>query len=751
MRATSKSRATIIIIAVLTGAFYLTAIAQEESETGEQTEKGSTDTPAPESPETEEASQEESSGKDSSEGETEEIVEEDDERVSLNYTDARIQDVLRSLASMREGVNMVMDEEVKGEISIKLDNVPWQTALDLVTQAQGLTYTKTEDNIYKINKEGEEEAEENTADSSLELALLNKESIDELSDQEIRNLLDEPVPDVEEGRKRLLDNPKNYIRKLAVKDRTAIEVVSKLAEEAELNYTFSATGKDLSDDQDNGDISLPTISVSLRNLSVEDVLKLIADQGRLSITKDGEVWVVSKRREKKEPLRLETFKVDHLSLDEQLVETLEGLISDRGIVKRGKNKVIIVNATKDGIEAIRQTLMAMDTVTPQVLIEARIFQLTRNNDSRLGINWQNIGTEKGARFSANPDDLEYDYYNDVVLTDPRKATLSLPQFEVILHALKEEGGAEEVANPTILVRSGEQAMIHIGEQKPIVKSEFDTTGDGEPIRTYELDPDYGGEVVEAAVLDESKEGTQQQRQYTTNKGYLDLGTKLNVLPSVKADNMVLMHIVPELMSLIEMEEFGGGEVQYPRLFRTYVRTQSTVKDGQTIAIGGLVSRKESNDVTKVPLLGDIPIMGRLFRYDRDEMQESETVIFLTVHIMQEGDMLASSGIPSEAEKLQEKAEELEDAEKAEGASYGPAKAIELIDEYLEETEQTDEEEIAEKTTEEIPSPKSEPAEGTGEEADDEQAAGETDEELDEEPAADEEDEDEEPADVSAGD
>jgi type II secretory pathway component GspD/PulD (secretin) len=340
------------------------------------------------------------------------------------------------------------------------------------------------------------------------------------------------------------------------------------------------------------------------------------------------------------------------------------------VVTRGKNKILLVKDTAEGVEAVRQALVVMDKPTPQVLIEARFFQVTNGLEKRLGIDWQDLGTNPEAGAGANvvftTSTVPIQYFPDLERGSAYSGILNPPDFTIILHALKDSADAKELANPKLVVNSDEQATIHIGEQQPILRSELETTDGGDAIQTFELDPDYGGEIVEEIALGEG--AVSAGRVYTTNKGYLDLGTKLTVLPSVKTEEEVYIRVAPELMS--QIGEVIAGQQIFPVLFRTYVRTQFTVRSGQTIAIGGLVSERESKQQRKVPLVGDIPGLGRLFRYEQVENSRSETIVFLTVKVIAGKDITAPMGIPIRATGIQSELERIEQ-EDAAGAVYSP--------------------------------------------------------------------------------
>ena len=256
---------------------------------------------------------------------------------------------------------------------------------------------------------------------------------------------------------------------------------------------------------------------------------------------------------------------------------------------------------------------------------------------------------------------------------------------MVLHALLSNGVAKQLSNPKIVVKSDRQAIIHIGDQTPIFKSTTETTN-GVATQTFELDPDFGGQTVEQiSLLPEEKGKKGGGRSYTTPKGYLDLGTKLTVLPSVKGKDEVYIRIVPELISVTGTAEVGTGAsaVSYPKLYSTRVETDFTIRSGQTVAIGGLVNERNQRSENHVPVLGYLPLIGRLFSYTTTKKVQSETIIFLTVKVITDEGLDTTAGIPVRAYMVQPEVDRIK-REDSEGAEYSPDRARKRFKEILDQ-------------------------------------------------------------------
>ncbi|MFO7822056.1 MAG: secretin and TonB N-terminal domain-containing protein, partial [Lentisphaeria bacterium] len=216
------------------------------------------------------------------------------QQVNLSVSEARVQDVLRSLASLRKDVNIVIDPGVTGTVSLQLDGVPWKTALDLITDSQGLVYTKEGPNIYRVSVSAEK------VKQGVIVELFTAEEAEALSDEQVMQLVTEEGITVQEARERIASSPQLYVKQLSVDEKSALDVVKNLAGKAGLNYTFSPrAGKPAApQDGQEGEAAKPApetppISLNLRNLSVKRAMVLVADQGGLSAIEEEGVWVIS--------------------------------------------------------------------------------------------------------------------------------------------------------------------------------------------------------------------------------------------------------------------------------------------------------------------------------------------------------------------------------------------------------------------------------------------------------------------------
>jgi general secretion pathway protein D len=295
---------------------------------------------------------------------------------------------------------------------------------------------------------------------------------------------------------------------------------------------------------------------------------------------------------------------------------------------------------------IKEVIERLDQRTPQVLIESRIVETKLEKEENLGIEWTDAFTllqnanslpstfpfkatgtlgEVGDTFVSTPQGRQNASTSSLTALPGSTrgslgiGTLSTSDFQATLNILQERTETKVVSNPTLAVLNNQQAKIHIGEEYPVP--------------TFSVDPSTGKTTVS---------GFQTK---TT-------GTVLNVTPHVNPSNEIVVDLKPEIVTVATPVSFnvGGSEtVSLPRFGTQTVQTQVRIRDGETIAIGGLVKDSKVILDTKVPFLGDIPIVGLLFRNHIESDGSSgptlqqDLLIFLTVNLSKESKAEVAAG------------------------------------------------------------------------------------------------------------
>ncbi|MDI6775055.1 MAG: secretin N-terminal domain-containing protein [Verrucomicrobiota bacterium] len=206
------------------------------------------------------------------------------------------------------------------------------------------------------------------------------------------------------------------------------------------------------------------------------------------------------------------------------------------------------------------------------------------------------------------------------IADIRTAVLGADAFGLVLSALKQMNGVSIVSNPKIIVANEQSATIHIGmRERPFVSTVTPATTMSAPIVTYNP-----GDPV-------------------------DLGVKLIVTPTVNTDTNITLKIDPELTRFVKNAVAPNGQT-YPIITTKRISTIFCLESGKTVAIGGLTETEDRDRENKVPLLGDIPIIGKyLFTHSHKEKSQQETIIFVTVGVANPDKIQSEDGLPDETE------------------------------------------------------------------------------------------------------
>ncbi len=198
----------------------------------------------------------------------------------------------------------------------------------------------------------------------------------------------------------------------------------------------------------------------------------------------------------------------------------------------------------------------------------------------------------------------------------KSAVLTADDFRFTLSALQQSGGADVISNPKIVVASGERATIHVGRKDPEIKAVADTNLQGR--LTYQRD------------------------------GWIESGVRLEVLPIVNTTDSISVTISPQLSRIAGFQESGDTRVRIPILSTREITSQFSLPSGRTVAIGGLTETADREVVKKVPLLGDLPLIGKyLFTHTHTERVQDEIIIFVTLAVAETEDMNTLSGIPAD--------------------------------------------------------------------------------------------------------
>jgi type II secretory pathway component GspD/PulD (secretin) len=327
-------------------------------------------------------------------------------------------------------------------------------------------------------------------------------------------------------------------------------------------------------------------------------------------------------------------------------DTLENAVawpSDSKINLDERTGALIVTNTPSNLKIIEDILYNLDVDATQILVEARFVEVNVTDLSELGVNlsldspWainkqETSGTENGAVTQlGTPTSSQFSTFANASegLNLTYQGILTKPQFSAVLHALDKKTNLKTLSAPKITTLNNQTATIEIAD-------EFVYPTRYEPTLIKE---DLNGNGTFTDVVN----GVRETRFVNVPQSFetRPIGILLNVTPSVGKDKeTIALTLNPEVSEAIANAFEYSGEVKLPKFTTRNLSTNIVVHNGDTIMLGGLIKESKTNTRTKVPFLGDLPIMGALFRKDSDSTVRKNLLIFVTASILSpEGEQL----------------------------------------------------------------------------------------------------------------
>ncbi len=336
------------------------------------------------------------------------------------------------------------------------------------------------------------------------------------------------------------------------------------------------------------------VSLNLDGVSPEEALRDISTAYGLALSQSNGVYTLSEGV----PTDLATYNASSTQsfrMQNTQAQNASGLLPNflYSYVKvNSEQNAVVVTAPSQMLAKIGQDLKRMDVAPPQIAVEAIAVELTDSTDKDLGISF---GNAKSGVFSTTDNGGTLSYSN----------IGNLPSsFAFNLRALEIAGKARVRARPQMAVTNGRTANLFIGAQRFIL-TQYNQYG-----------------------------------QTQTRIQSVDVGVKLSVTPLTGGNGEITTRIVPEVSNITELDLQTGLPVLSSRRAETTVR----VKDGETIAIGGLTLDQEQTTKSKIPFFGDLPLVGGLFRGRKKTTVRTELVIFVTPRILKNTDAAPNTNL-----------------------------------------------------------------------------------------------------------
>ncbi|CAB1369758.1 General secretion pathway protein GspD [Denitratisoma oestradiolicum] len=367
------------------------------------------------------------------------------------------------------------------------------------------------------------------------------------------------------------------------KDVPLKQVFEVISRTSGLNFVFD---KEVKADQ--------KATIFLRDSTIQDAvsLLLLTNQLEQRVLDKSSILIypntATKLREY-QPLTVKSFFLSNADV-KNAANTIKTIIKTKDVVIDERQNMLIIRDTPDAVRLAERLLALHDLPEPEVMLEVEILEIKRSRLLNLGIQW--------------PDQLTLTPLagqgGNVTLADLRNHSSS--QIGAVLtpltiNAKKQDGEANILANPRIRVKNREAAKVLIGDRVPNITTTSTATG-------------FVSEAVQ----------------------YVDVGLKLDAQPTIFPDNEVSIKLSLEVSNIVNQIQTKSGTLSY----QIGTRTASTVlrlKDGENQVLAGLINDEDRSAANKIPGLGDIPVLGRLFGSQRDEGQKTEIVLSITPRLI----------------------------------------------------------------------------------------------------------------------
>lgn len=431
-------------------------------------------------------------------------------------------------------------------------------------------------------------------------------------------------------------------------------VITALARQARINFQFdpvittnlSAVGPD---GKPGGQ---PLVSLRLENVTAEQVLEAVLDNYGYSLVQDPRTKIgriTLKPAKGLEPQVTRVIQLKYSSVTNMML-IVKGTISTRGqVVADSRTSQLVVLATEKEHEELALLLKQLDTPIRQVLIEARLLETSQSPQAVRGIDWS--GTLEAQRVSFGNNGVTE---GNTSVTPASSATTTLPSGRTIATITPaKENTILSTLSGTVKPLTGGLNANTAGGFAPAVGF---LSADGASAVLSFLNKDADTEVVatpRAVTLDNETATLSVTHAYPIFKItpgsanspagaeilYTNLGTILTVTPRISGDNNIALRVVPEVSNIDSKDQQTvNGQINQANIYAIRkIETHVMIPSGNTLVMGGLISDSKTKSYVKVPILGDLPGIGLLFRQDSKKRIKQNLLIFITPTIIQDND------------------------------------------------------------------------------------------------------------------
>jgi len=527
-------------------------------------------------------------------------------KFALNFKDVEISEFL-NIMSQLIGKNIIMDDKVKGKISISsAKKVPVSQAYDVmksILEVKGLAVVET-GNLIKVlpiqeaikkNVEIIVDGEKKHISADKENSVTFLLEIKNADATEIANTL-KPL--------------KSKMTDIVVYMPLNTIIVSGTSSEIDGLIKIASALDKQAEELPEG--ATPKGFINVVNLENADAVQLAEVLSRIPFSESAKIDTspISTNNTQKVKSSSKSRRVTKTEPVSQQQKTKLSIIANK------ETNSLIITAKPEEFKEINRIIKELDIVREQVLIEALIIEVNAENGWGFGIDWmlgQQSGTNMfgGSSIMGTPPDYSTSSVNGKKLVVPLASGLQLGYLSdtsmlgfVLLNASGTDNNFNILSTPQLLTIDNQEAELNVGEEIPVASNNR-ISESGTQFYTYE---------------------------------YKSVGIKLKITPHITNSNRITLDLYQEINSVLGTTTDTNSTVP-PKLGKRDIKTKVSVLDGKTIVVGGLITNNKSVQETKVPLLGDIPVLGWLFKHKTTEYKKTNLLVFITPHIVTKQDRI----------------------------------------------------------------------------------------------------------------
>ncbi|MGE5807942.1 MAG: secretin N-terminal domain-containing protein, partial [Nitrospirota bacterium] len=355
------------------------------------------------------------------------------------------------------------------------------------------------------------------------------------------------------------------------------------------------------------EVKAQPVTVFVKDVSFQYALNLLLSTNKLFMKKISAdtIIIIPKNKAKTDQyqdLIVRTFYLN-FAKSKEIVNLVRSMLDVKRVYVNETLNSITIRETPEKMKLVEKIIAANDLKEAEVILDVEILEISRTNALKYGWNFQpGLSTTATIQPTVTTTTSAVSANAGIALSELRSLNsdnvfLSLPS--LVFNLIKQDSDAQTLANPRVRILNNKQAKFHIGDKIPVQTSTVQATTAVAVTSTFE---------------------------------YKDVGIKVSIEPTVHLSNTVTLKLGLEISTLGDALEFGNGQKQF-RFGTRNTDTSINLRDGETVIIGGLIQDQDRKTRNKIPLLGDIPILGKLFSSEDDGTIKTDILMSITPNIV----------------------------------------------------------------------------------------------------------------------